>query len=116
GAAFAAAAHQEGGGAEFGGQLGRQDRLGHRRLSKIEALRRRGNKKPRSRAGQGSSTVPDLLAHFFTWSRKPVGSNQHEHLSPNLWMPAGQADHCPMLSQRPRRSVANRQPAAANAG
>ena len=38
----------------------------------------RDNKKPRSARARALSTVPDLLAHYFTWSRKPVGPNHHE--------------------------------------
>src|SRR5439155_6556764 len=70
GAALAAAAHQQGGGAEFGGQLGRQDRLRHRRLSNREALHRSGGlvratKNPGPLRARALSTVPDLLARYF---------------------------------------------------
>ena len=67
GTALAAAAHQEGGGAELGDKLGRQDRLRHRRSPSAGPQADRDNKKPRSARARALSTVPDLLARFLTW-------------------------------------------------
>src|SRR5439155_22276639 len=54
-----------------------------------EALRgpgglERATKNPGPLRARALSTVPDLLARYFTWSRKPVGSNHHEHCSGSL--------------------------------
>src|SRR5207302_3809107 len=106
GAALAAASHQQGGGTQFGGQFGRQDRLWHRRLSKRPARAGSRHKKPRSRAGQGSYRFPDLLARFFTWRASRSAQITHERLLCNLWLDRGQAGPCPAVSLNPisRRS------------
>src|SRR5205823_4026855 len=111
GAALAAAAHQEGGGAQFSGQLGRQDRLRHWRLSNREALRRpggleRATKNPGPLRARALSTVPDLLARYFTWSRKPVGSNHHEH----SFLSAGRRQVKPMIARSQRNGLADPSP------